>query len=73
MLILILFLGESLTMRLRSQTFESMLKQDIGWYDRKENNTGKLAFDYGNHLDPPPPHLLQFRTIGWYDKKVNLP
>ena len=72
MLILILFLGESLTMRLRSQTFESMLKQDIGWYDRKENNTGKLAFDYSNHLHPPPPPSIP-NYIGWYDKKVNLP
>ena len=52
-------------MRLRSQTFESMLKQDIGWYDRKENNTGTIAFYNGIHLKPPHP-------FPYYKKYTNI-
>ena len=29
-------------MRLRAQTFDCMLKQEIGWFDRKENSTGTI-------------------------------
>ena len=35
--------GENLTKRLRRDTFEAMLSQEIGWYDRQENNTGALC------------------------------
>merc|ERR1712223_149875 len=35
--------GENLTKRLRRDTFEAMLAQEIGWYDRQENNTGALC------------------------------
>ncbi|KAK9877120.1 hypothetical protein WA026_016866 [Henosepilachna vigintioctopunctata] len=37
------FAGESLTLRLRSQLFKAMLRQEIGWYDRKENGVGALC------------------------------
>ncbi|KAK9700678.1 ABC transporter [Popillia japonica] len=35
--------GEKLTMRLRSRMFEAMLRQEIGWYDLKENAVGSLC------------------------------
>ncbi|KAI4471553.1 atp-binding cassette sub-family b [Holotrichia oblita] len=35
--------GEKLTMRLRSRMFETMLRQEIGWYDLKENGVGSLC------------------------------
>ncbi|EFA00893.1 ATP-dependent translocase ABCB1 [Tribolium castaneum] len=35
--------GEKLTMRLRSMTFIAMLKQEMGWYDRKDNGVGALC------------------------------
>lgn len=35
--------GEKLVMRIRSQMFGAMLKQEIGWYDRKENGVGALC------------------------------
>ncbi|XP_017777587.1 PREDICTED: multidrug resistance protein 1B-like isoform X2 [Nicrophorus vespilloides] len=35
--------GEKLTLRVRSKLFETMLKQEIGWYDRKDNGTGALC------------------------------
>ncbi|GJQ78971.1 hypothetical protein Trydic_g133 [Trypoxylus dichotomus] len=35
--------GEKLTMRLRSRMFESMLRQEMGWYDLKENAVGSLC------------------------------
>lgn len=35
--------GEKLTMRLRVQMFTSMLRQEIGWYDQKENGVGALC------------------------------
>ncbi|XP_044258218.1 ATP-dependent translocase ABCB1 [Tribolium madens] len=35
--------GEKLTMRLRSLTFKAMLKQEMGWYDRKDNGVGALT------------------------------
>lgn len=37
------YAGELLTLRLRSQMFKAMLKQEIGWYDRKENGVGALC------------------------------
>lgn len=35
--------GEKLTKRLRSLTFRAMLKQEMGWYDRKDNGVGALC------------------------------
>ena len=35
--------GENLTARMRKDAFEAMLKQEIGWYDKVENNTGALC------------------------------
>lgn len=35
--------GESLTLRIRKSCFESMLRQEIGWFDLSENNTGALT------------------------------
>ena len=35
--------GEKLTMRLRGQMFEAMMKQEIGWFDEKENGVGALC------------------------------
>ena len=35
--------GENLTVRIRRLTLESMLRQEIGWFDREENNTGTLT------------------------------
>nr|QUF59434.1 ATP-binding cassette transporter Abcb1-1 [Brachionus angularis] len=35
--------GENLTKRLRSKGFETMLKQEIGWFDDADNNVGKLC------------------------------
>ncbi|XP_045464597.1 ATP-dependent translocase ABCB1 [Harmonia axyridis] len=37
------YAGELLTLRLRSQMFKAMLKQEVGWYDRKENGVGALS------------------------------
>ncbi|XP_076061207.1 ATP-dependent translocase ABCB1-like [Oratosquilla oratoria] len=35
--------GESLTMRLRKLTFEAMLHQEMGWFDRDSNSVGALC------------------------------
>lgn len=35
--------GEKLTMRLRTEMFVTMLRQEIGWFDRKENGVGALC------------------------------
>jgi ATP-binding cassette subfamily B (MDR/TAP) protein 1 len=35
--------GEALTTRLRKMTFESMLKQDLAWYDDPNNSVGALC------------------------------
>ena len=35
--------GEKLTKRLRFQSFQSILKQEIGWFDLKTNSTGHLT------------------------------
>lgn len=35
--------GESLTSRLRGLTFEAILKQEVGWFDRKTNSVGALC------------------------------
>ncbi|XP_071446273.1 ATP-dependent translocase ABCB1 [Hetaerina americana] len=35
--------GEKLTMRLRSLLFDAMVRQEVGWFDDKENNTGALC------------------------------
>lgn len=35
--------GENLTKRMRTRAFKSMLSQEIGWFDAKENNVGTLT------------------------------
>lgn len=35
--------GENLTSRMRKDAFSAMLKQEMGWYDKVENNTGALC------------------------------
>lgn len=35
--------GESLTSRLRGLTFQAILKQEIGWFDRETNSVGALC------------------------------
>ncbi|CAF3666385.1 unnamed protein product [Adineta steineri] len=35
--------GEALTMRMRVMSFGSMLRQEIGWFDREENDLGALV------------------------------
>ncbi|CAH1798731.1 unnamed protein product [Owenia fusiformis] len=35
--------GENLTMRLRQMAFKAILRQEIGWYDDHNNNTGALC------------------------------
>jgi ABC-type multidrug transport system fused ATPase/permease subunit len=35
--------GERLTKRVRILMFQAMLKQEMGWYDSQENNTGALC------------------------------
>ncbi len=35
--------GENLTKRLRSECFKTMLKQDMEWFDKQENNVGSLT------------------------------
>lgn len=37
------YAGEKLTLNIRKKTFEAMLRQEIGWYDRKENAVGSLC------------------------------
>lgn len=35
--------GEKLTQRLRHRMFDAMLKQEMGWYDNKDNAVGSLC------------------------------
>ena len=35
--------GENLTMRLRQMAFSSMLRQDISWFDDRNNQVGALT------------------------------
>ncbi|CAF1077153.1 unnamed protein product [Didymodactylos carnosus] len=35
--------GEGLTKRLRTKAFRSILCQEVGWFDKQENNTGALC------------------------------
>jgi len=35
--------GERLTKRLRALSFRAMLRQEIGWFDKKANSTGALT------------------------------
>lgn len=37
------YAGEKLTLRIRKETFKAMLRQEIGWYDKKENAVGSLC------------------------------
>ncbi|KAM9973614.1 hypothetical protein ACTFIW_010724 [Dictyostelium discoideum] len=37
------FIGEKLTFNLRRLSFESIMRQDIGWFDLTENSTGRLT------------------------------
>ena len=40
--------GERLTLRLRSETFHAILKQDISWFDDQRNSTGALVTRLAN-------------------------
>ena len=40
--------GERLTLRLRSETFHAILKQEIGWFDDQRNSTGALVTRLSN-------------------------
>jgi hypothetical protein len=35
--------GENLTKRLRSKVFQSMLSQEIAWFDEPDNNVGSIC------------------------------
>ena len=35
--------GENLTLRMRKLAFAAMLKQEMGWFDQPNNNTGALC------------------------------
>ncbi len=35
--------GENLTKRIRIKAFKSMLSQEIGWFDDKNNSVGSLS------------------------------
>lgn len=35
--------GSHLTLRLREQVFDATLKQEIGWFDQRENSVGALG------------------------------
>lgn len=35
--------GEALTKKLRYEAFKNLMRQDIGFYDDKRHNTGKLC------------------------------
>ncbi|KAN0050692.1 hypothetical protein ACTA71_003837 [Dictyostelium dimigraforme] len=37
------YIGEKLTFNLRRLSFESIMRQDIGWFDLSENSTGRLT------------------------------
>ncbi|KAK5581948.1 hypothetical protein RB653_003529 [Dictyostelium firmibasis] len=37
------YIGEKLTFNLRRLSFESIIRQDIGWFDLTENSTGRLT------------------------------
>ena len=50
--------GENLTNRLRKDAFGAMLRQEMGWYDKVENNTGALCARYLlQSIFPPSYHL----------------
>lgn len=35
--------GEKMTMRMRKDAFEAMLRQEMGWFDQQDNSTGALC------------------------------
>lgn len=35
--------GEKLTMRLRGELFEAMVRQEVAWFDDKSNSSGSLC------------------------------
>ena len=40
--------GESLTKKVRSRLFESILRQELAWFEKEENNTGALCASLSN-------------------------
>ena len=42
--IIFTWMGENLTKRLREDSFKNIVRQNIGWFDEKENSSGSLAF-----------------------------
>ena len=42
--IIFTYMGEHLTYRLREASFKNIVRQNIAWFDEKENSTGSLTF-----------------------------
>lgn len=40
--------GENLTLRIRSRLFETMMNQEMGWFDKKDNGVGALCTRLSN-------------------------
>lgn len=36
-------MGEKVTTRLRDMAFSNTIRQDVGYFDREENNTGAIT------------------------------
>ena len=52
------YAGSKLVERVRQMMFECMLEQEMGWYDKVENNTGALCARYLlQSIFPPSYHL----------------
>lgn len=54
--------GEALTMRMRSISFASMLRQEIGWFDREQNKVGALVTQLSSDTSS-----LKVRTNDWIE------
>lgn len=40
--------GENLTMRIRGRLFETMMEQEMAWFDKKDNGVGALCTRLSN-------------------------
>ena len=69
--------AERLTLRMRRMAFEAMLRQEIAWFDRPENQTGALcsrlssdasciANGVGTEKIPRSGSTLQILNVGLY-------
>ena len=57
--------GERLTLRLRSETFHAILKQEIGWFDDQRNSTGALVTRLSNDA-------AQVEGVSSFQSNINL-